>query len=224
MEGITHARAAADGLDEALSEVEEHGWAVLAGSLHSLLAHARPAGWQSVSLRPGDPQVAQLRAVARDAARKNSMSARTGLGAQPLHTDGAHLLEPPDLIALTSSQQHPAATLVWHAARSAVPWDDLRNGVFRVWDGRRHRYLVAFEDGRITFDPCCMEPLDTRSRRVVSFFASALEESERFVWDQDPSTVLLLDNRQSLHAREAVNPRDPPRVLQRLALRRLGAS
>lgn len=147
------------------------------------------------------------------------MSARTGMEAQPLHTDGAHLKQPPDLIALAASRPHPAATRVWVSHRSVVPWEDLRHGVFRAFDGRRHRYLVATDGARIAFDPCCMEPLDSRARRVVDFFSSAFHESERFGWDTDSPMVLLIDNQYTLHAREAVGPTDPPRLIQRIAFR-----
>lgn len=205
---------------EALMVLAERGWASLQGSLQDVTDYARKTGWQPVALRQGDGVVTELRAVASSRAHPNSISSRTGMGAQPLHTDGAHLKKPPDLVALESGTSHRAATRLWVAGGSDIPWDDVRHGVFRVSDGMAVRFSVAAADNWLRYDPCCMTPMDERSRRAARFFESMYEDSMRHEWRRSTPEVLLIDNRRTLHAREAVDPADPPRRLTRAAFRR----
>ncbi len=201
-------------------ELTQRGWASFGGTLDDVTEYALKTGWQAVALRRGDDVVTDLRAVTAAEARQNSISSRTGLGAQPLHTDGAHLETPPDLVALASLYSHRASTRLWASNGANAPWDDLRHGVFRVSDGTVGRYRLAVDGDSIRFDACCMTPLDERSRRVVRFFRTALDTAYRHQWIRNTPEVLLIDNRRTLHAREAVNPADPPRHLTRIAFRR----
>lgn len=205
-------------LIKALSEVRLHGWASFLGTIDGFAEFAAMADWEPVALRRGDPPVATLRAVTADCARARSISSGTGLGAQPLHTDGAHLHAPPHIVALAATGKHRAATRLWTATRNNVPWDDVEQGVFRVSDGRARWHRSAGVKHAIRFDPCCMTPLDGPSRRLTQFFRSAFEEAHRHEWNSDAPTVLLIDNQRVLHAREAVDPADPPRLLTRLAV------
>jgi alpha-ketoglutarate-dependent taurine dioxygenase len=204
-------------VSQALAELPERGWVVFSGGLEDVSEYAEREGWKPVTLRRGDEVVSDLRSVGTAEARPNSMSSRTGLGAQPLHTDGAHLAYPPDVVALAAASSHRAATRLWASHGADAPWDDLRHGVFRVSDGRAHRHRFAADGDSIRFDPCCMTPLDARSRRVTGFFQRALKQSDRHQWAGDGPEVLLIDNRRTLHAREAVDPADPPRHLARIA-------
>lgn len=204
---------------EALLELSQRGWASFGGTLDVVSGYARRAGWEAVALRRGDDVIADLRPVGVADAVPNSMSSRTGMGAQPLHTDGAHLQAPPDVVALASMRRHRTSTRLWSLHGANVPWDDLRHGVFRVSDGRVRQHCFAGEGDSIRFDPCCMTPLDRRSRRVVDFFENAMNAADQHRWSRVEAEVLLIDNRRTLHAREAVDPAGPPRHLKRIAFR-----
>lgn len=207
-------------IGEALIELTQRGWASFGGTLEDVTDYARETGWQAVALRRGDDVITKLRAVTAAEARPNSISSRTGMGAQPLHTDGAHLETPPDVVALASACSHRASTRLWTSNGANAPWDDLRHGVFHVSDGTVRRYCFAGDGTSIHFDPCCMTPLDERSRRVVRFFRTAFDTAYQHQWNRKTPEVLLIDNRRTLHAREAVDPADPSRHLSRIAFRR----
>jgi hypothetical protein len=204
----------------ALIELTQRGWASFGGTLEEVTDYARKTGWQAVALRRGDDVITDLRAVTAAEARPNSISSRTGMGAQPLHTDGAHLETPPDVVAFASTCSHRASTRLWTSNGANAPWDDLRHGVFRVSDGTVRRLRFAGDGNSIRFDPCCMIPLDGRSRRVVRFFRTAFETAYRHQWSRNTPEVVLIDNRRTLHAREVVDSADPPRHLTRIAFRR----
>lgn len=211
-------------ISEALIVLMQRGWASCGGTLEDVTDYAQDAGWRAVALRRGDEVITDLRAVTVAEARPNSISSRTGMGAQPLHTDGAHLETPPDVVALVSACSHRASTRLWTSNGADTPWDDARHGVFRVSDGTARRYRFAGDGESIRFDPFCMTALDERSRRLVRFFRRAYETAYRHQWSRNAPEVLLIDNRRTLHAREAVDPADPPRHLARIAFRRPEAS
>jgi len=207
-------------IEKAVANLTHRGWASFTGTLEQVTDYAKRAGWETVPLRRGDPAVSDLRPMSVAKARANSMSSRTGIGPQPLHTDGAHLKNPPHVIALESTRAQSAGTRLWSANCSDVPWGDLRHGIFRVSDGRSWWHALAADNGAIRFDPCCMIALDERARRAVRFFASIRKSGQRHEWRADAPEVLLIDNRRALHAREAVDPADPERHLRRIAFRR----
>lgn len=199
------------------TDLGTRGWACFRGTVEDVLAVGQERGWNPVPIRRGDPILTELRPLTSKQAHPNSHSSRVGLGAQPLHTDGAHLDEPPDLVALVADRSHPTPTLVWVNDARRAPLEDLEHGVFAVSDGCRRFSRVAYERGRIRFDPFCMTPGDARARRVVEFFGSVRADCYVHRWSENISKVLLLDNRRTLHARGAVAAEGPPRRLQRVA-------
>ena len=86
------------------------------------------------------------------AAHPRSLSAEYGLGQQPLHTDGAYLADPPNIVALVSSRPSPTATQVWAAGAqagknqgSAGPSPAaFEHGMFLVHNGRDSFFAPAF--------------------------------------------------------------------------------
>src|SRR3546814_8979331 len=129
--------------DTAAPRLTRHPWVSFPGTLEDVIDRARRLGWEAVSMRDGDPPVSELRPVPADRARPNSLSSRTGLGAQPLHTDGAHLERPPDVIALASPGAHPTSTRLLALHQSVSPLEDLRPGVFSVSGGRARFHAMA---------------------------------------------------------------------------------
>ena len=94
----------------------------------------RPSGWAEVRPSPGDAPVSVLRPAEASAAHPRSLSAPYGLGQQPLHTDGAHLPDPPDIVVLISSHPEPDADAGCGTARRAKA-------------GRPSRLATAFATG-----------------------------------------------------------------------------
>jgi hypothetical protein len=196
------------------------GWVTTSGDLDTFRVMARLTGWREVSLRTGDPVVSILRPLTSDEARANSLSERYGLGAQPLHTDGAHHAMPPDIVAFYSATPNATPTKLWTVAIEpdrAVPWPAVRNGTFLVAGGRGSFYTTA-EHGyrRLSYDPGCMTPCDQRARIVADYFQAALEDAQSHDWTTSDQ-LLLVDNTRTLHARAAVSPGDDARELRRAA-------
>src|SRR3546814_20185156 len=119
--------------DTAAPRLTRHPWVSFPGTLEDVIDRARRLGWEAVSMRDGDPPVSELRPVPADRARQNSLSSRTGLGAQPLHTDGAPLERTPDVIALDSPGTHTPSTMLIALTPSAYPLQHLRPGTFSIY-------------------------------------------------------------------------------------------
>ena len=148
-----------------------------------------------------------------------SLSAHFGLDAQPLHTDGAHLRHPPEVIALHSTTPNRTPTLLWSPTeRGMTPWlpEFAQVGVFTVRNGRDSFLASAAEGAHVRFDPVCMSPADDSARQTVAYFAAL--EPVSVEWDR-PDMFLLFDNRKCLHARAAVEAGDEERQLERRTYR-----
>ena len=147
------------------------------------------------------------------------MSARVGLGQQWLHTDGAHLLRPPEVILLATRTVSTTATRIWSGVVRGtavgsiiqIPPEDARLGVFTVHDGR-DSFLASAWDGFLRVDPGCMTPADGYARSAESYFQQL--PTFDFEWDE-PDKLLLIDNHNCLHGRATVTEGDQGRVLER---------
>ena len=205
-------------LAHALETAQALGWAVLDATLSGCLAEAHDLGLDAVPTRPGYSAVTSLSAVERERAHPASLSATTGLGVMPLHTDGAYLREPPDFTLLEAVRVDPMEdTLLWHFSNSDVS-DDALHGVFAV-SGRGAPFAAHAIDsvGRIRFDPVCMRPRDRMARRAASWLSERVEDAHRHSWASRPGSVLVVDNRMTLHGRAAVT-QGSSRELRRLML------
>ncbi|NEW75477.1 TauD/TfdA family dioxygenase [Streptomyces rapamycinicus] len=206
-------------LEDLLNESRVRGWAACQGTLDQVKLDAAMLGWAEVPIRRGGPAVATLRPVDPAEAAPNSLSARYGKGAQPLHTDGAHLPLPPDIVILTSAAPSTTPTCLWSRKRysgfiGGLP-DFVQHGVFLVSSGNDSFFTTAVEGGRLRYDPGCMMPCDARSRQAVQFFQEKEGSVVEHQWDK-PNQVLLIDNRRVLHARgSAIH--EPQREIQRIS-------
>jgi hypothetical protein len=199
------------------------GWAVGSGDVESIRKQAASLDWVEVAPRRGDPTVSVLRPVTASAAHPSSLSAVYGLGQQPLHTDGAHLLLPPDLLVFIS--EHPSATptQLWRpgifgAGPVTMPAAALGHGMFLVSNGRDSFYAPARSGSRFRYDPGCMTPCDARAREVQTYFEHESSRASVHEWSA-AGQVLVVDNRRALHARPAVADGDVDRELTRIAFR-----
>jgi hypothetical protein len=213
---------------EALSAAAQaKGWASGLGDVESIRVQAASLGWVEVAPRHGDPTVSVLRPVTASAAHPSSLSAVYGLGQQPLHTDGAHLQVPPDLLVFIS--ERPSATptqllrpSILRRSRGSMTPDALRHGMFLVRNGRDSFYAPALSGSGYRYDPGCMAPCDARAREVQRYFEQESSRTSAHEWTA-VDQVLVVDNRQALHARSAVADGDLDRELTRIAFR-IGAA
>ncbi|OJX70203.1 MAG: hypothetical protein BGO95_04190 [Micrococcales bacterium 73-13] len=93
----------------------------------------------------------------------------------------------------------------------------MREGVFVV-RGNGFSFLAsAYSGRRFRFDPVTMSPGDQMARQAVAWFQEQRDMAVIHQWDQEEQ-LLFIDNRQALHAREAVVTDSETRVLGRLSL------
>lgn len=206
-------------LSDLVAEARLAGWASGTALMPSLQAAIALHGWTARPNRSGGPVVDVLTPVRREHARTSSLSAMSGIGAQPLHTDGAHSRNPPDIVVLAAPKRSDVSTMVWKLPRHGLPAQiltDLQHGLFLVSSGGNSFLAPALESGRLRYDPGCMSPADERARRVRDFFADALGSATAHRWDS-PGDVLVINNRTALHARDDAAA-EPERALHRIAI------
>jgi hypothetical protein len=170
-----------------------------------------------------------LRPVTESAAHPNSLSAVHGLGQQPLHTDGAHLQVPPDVLVFIAERPSATPTQLWRPdapGRRSGPLTmspaALDHGMFLVRNGRDSFYASAQSESGYRYDPGCMTPRDARAREVHEYFEQQSSRACVHKWSA-AYQVLVVDNRRALHARSAVADGDLDRELTRIAFR-IGAA
>jgi hypothetical protein len=207
----------------AVAEARRQGWVELDGALDDLVDSAIGLGAEIVPTRPGDPAIGLLRPVAQESSQRASLSATYGLGAFPLHTDGAHLRRPPDVVFLerdSGADAQGVATLLFRLRASTVggdTWEAMHQGVFCIGRGRDRFLGVARADEALRFDPGCMRPLDPAARLVRRFFERSLDAAIRYTWES-VGKILVLDNTSVTHARDPA-PQHSRRCLRRVMLR-----
>lgn len=206
---------------EAWSSATVHGWAECAASL-AQIAPAVGCGFVSLPTRPGDPEIGRLEARSTEHARLSSLSGRYGRGQFPLHTDGAHLRNPPDATLIEFDQSTSTAPTWLYALRpddaDASLQVALDHGVFDIGMGSSVWLGPARSDGRIRFDPVAMRPRDPLAHLVVRFFETAVETSTTTYCSKGHGMTLVIDNRQTLHGRSEVQA-GQTRTARRLMLR-----
>lgn len=194
------------------------GWQLGSGSVVQVRSEARSLGWTEVPVRRGDPSVTTLRPSSRGQAHPNSLSSRYGTDAQPLHTDGAHLIRPPDVVVLICETTSSVPTRLWRLWRVATSRDVIpvymRHGVFLVNSGHDSFFATACSGGRIRYDPGCMTPCDERARQTAARFDKGARSAVDHNWSE-PGMMLVIDNRTALHGRASAVS-EPGRELHRI--------
>lgn len=204
-------------LAKVLKQLDRQGFAAASGTVRAAQMAILIGGMKLRAEKDG-AQTSTLRPYSAEDAPPRSLSAVYGLRAQPLHSDGAHLPEPPDVIVLHAATPSPTATVVWPMTVTDVP-EEVRFGVFTVHGNGVTFLASAYQGGRLRFDPVAMTPGDALARQTVEFFESRREEAHVHEWTE-PDTLLFIDNRKSLHARNAVEVDADSRELTRLAFDR----
>lgn len=207
-------------LQELWQRARDVGWAVGSGHLALYESEAKTLGWMGTSTRKGDPQSVTLRPQRREEAHPRSISAVHGLETQPLHIDGAHMPDPPDVVILYAERPNETPTRVCNV-RAKLPGssftrDALDHGVFLVGLGPQAFLATALDMGGLRYDPAVMAPADNRARHARDYLAGLSDDFVEHEW-KEGGMVLVLDNRSVLHGRSALSPNDTDRALTRQA-------
>lgn len=211
-------------LADAVSAARRFGWVEWAGSVKQALGSFTSADAEVVPTRRNDGPIGTLRPTDPRDAKPSSLSAIYGLRSFPLHTDAAHLRQPPDVVLLEAS---PGAgtdctpTLLWRPEELPTDVADaFDHGVFVVGRGRGAFQAHARCSTRLRYDPGCMRAQDGRARLLSEYLRAAHSDAHRHYWRM--GTTLVLDNTRVLHGRDTVTARSGGRELRRLMLRGVG--
>ena len=223
MEGTRHPYGVLVKFADLVTGAQRDGWIAATGDIETIRRQAAAHGWSEIPIRRGDQPVSVLKPVQPDSAHPRSLSAQYGLGDQPLHTDGAHMARPPDIVVLVVSGPSQTPTRLWAYDRMTRRREDpprtaFSHGMFLVHTGRDSFYAPVLAGGRWRYDPGCMTPCDARARQVDDYLAAQLASAWTWQWTQ-AGQLLVIDNRSVLHARAAVAVGDEDRELTRVAFR-----
>jgi hypothetical protein len=197
-------------LESMLSELRARGWCFTRPD--SAMAPAAIVGALGPALPSrGGTGYFDLVPSRRESAPFASMSAITGTGEQPMHTDAAYHPLPPRYIALqclepgeASCPTHVWALDVWRLKRDRPRILTQPNWVARG-GGRAPFYCSVMEvqngEARVRFDPLCMRTLHEcdQASREANEILSAYSRPFAFEWER--GALLLIDNWRCLHAR-----------------------
>jgi alpha-ketoglutarate-dependent taurine dioxygenase len=203
-------------LDDAIAAAFAQGWTTCAIPLDSVRWTVL---WKGVGVptRRDGPAIGILEPQTPEQAHPRSLSAKYGLAAFPLHTDGAHLERPPDLTILEAASETEIPTLLYDLGSARLPNDlehALLNGVFSVGGGTSSFYAHAIDQhGLVRYDPGCMFPVDPTARAASAWLAEASASATEHYWK--PGESLVIANRRCLHGRPDVTE-NPDRTLRRL--------
>lgn len=136
--------------------------------------------------------------------RQNSLSDVYGTGEFPPHSDGAHLVRPPDYLIMRGSRSRKAPTLLWTSGKVLdVLGSDANIAEFAVIRGAR-TFKVRFctvAAGRllIRFNRDTMQPRNRSAANIHSLLREPAIEPVVINWET--TSLLVVDNRTMLHGR-----------------------
>jgi alpha-ketoglutarate-dependent taurine dioxygenase len=141
-------------------------------------------------------------------ANARSLSVMHGLGSFPMHTDGAHRLQPPRFVVLVCASPGrspvPTTLIRFRDLRiSASERTRLEAAPFLVRNGRRSFYSTICSPSRmfIRFDAGCMRPQGSESESSVKLIADRASEVGFTLAHWRMGDVLVIDNWNVLHGR-----------------------
>ena len=180
-------------LNDSFAAAFARGWATCAVPLDS-------ARWMvgleavGVPTRADSPVIGFFEPQTTEQAHLRSLSAKYGLSAFPLHTDGAHLQRSPNLTILEAATETDVPTLLYDLRSARLPPDveqALSNGVFSVGGGTSSFYAhVIDKDGLMRYDPGCMFPVDPNARFGAAWLAAASASATEHHWRSGEALVI----------------------------------
>jgi alpha-ketoglutarate-dependent taurine dioxygenase len=213
------------------AEVVRHGWfkSCVPGAHGDVQSSA-----ERIGMLLGEPIASRSRAVVEllaptpeVKAHAKSLSAAHGLGSFPMHTDGAHRLDPPRFIVLfcASPGINPVPTIL-------VRFNDLRftrsermlldATPFLVRNGKRSFYSTITSASRsfIRFDEGCMVPEDGSGQPLFQTITQRCRDAPVFSINWKPGDYIVIDNWHVLHGRGVgAAESSPDRGLLRVSVR-----
>lgn len=153
----------------------------------------------------------ELRVVQRDEALPGSMSSLTGAGAQPMHTDGAFMPEPPRYLVFycfnqgTAGRTTRVSVLDPFKTRTPLPaW--LRDMSWIALPNARTGFHCPVIDSvgnveRVRYDPLCMKALRGCGGKMADVLPALEGSAIASTIEWEPRSLLVLDNWRCLHAR-----------------------
>ena len=159
-------------------------------------------------------------------AKPRSLSVVHGLGSFPMHTDGAHRLQPPRFLVLVcaSPGTSPVPTTLTRFGDlqiSASEHASLEASPFLVRNGRRSFYSSICGRSRpfIRYDAGCMVPQGAESEAMARLVARRARNASPTLVSWRSGDVLVIDNWNVLHGR-GVGPAEtsPDRKLLRASV------
>ncbi len=176
------------------------------GSSTTLAEAFQNVGVLRGSRRRGGP-VDRLVPMPTEIARSQSLSARFGSGAFPLHTDGAYLRRPPRLLVLycvRDTERRPTRLLRWDLdPPSAGLLSKLHRETYWFQNGR-HSFLdtiVAPQRGFVRFDSGCMIPATRQASATLVELSTRLSARPCDDVHWVDGMALIIDNWRVLHGR-----------------------
>lgn len=213
-------------LKQLVTRARIHGWVVTEGTIADVEQAIAALQWTvTPNKKRGQPVVETVRPVAAGSARPASMSATTGTGAQPLHTDGAHHVNPPEFVALSVEGETTVPTRLLSLMETErgvrvsvflnIDFVYAQNGLFLVKSGDES-FLDSVMTGysKFRYDPICMSPQDQRARETAEFLHGLDDRAVEHQWT--PGTVLIVANWFVLHGRGDAS-KDSEREMKRIA-------
>jgi hypothetical protein len=177
-----------------------HDPQTVAGAIARLLGHV-------IEGRNGQT-VEVLTPQKQASARTRSLSVVHGLGSFPMHTDGAHRLQPPHFVVLICDTpgSSPVPTTLVRFQDLKISLSErvgLEAAPFLVRNGRRSFYSTIYGRSRpfIRFDEGCMMPLGAESKAVHRLVTERVRTTDPFLVNWHTGDVLIIDNWNVLHGR-----------------------
>lgn len=136
--------------------------------------------------------------------RPNSLSDVYGVGEFPPHSDGAHLVNPPDYLIMKGSRNRKAPTLLWPSSKLIEALgSDAINAQFTVNRGGRTfgARFFTLTAGRLglRFNHDTMKPKNQSATNIHSWLREPEIEPEVIDWAT--TALLVVNNRTVLHGR-----------------------
>lgn len=215
-------------VSELVKEACEKGWLALqsAGEVGELsielLSLAREIG-RPLAGRGGI--VETLKPIPASNAPPRSLSIVHGTGAFPLHTDGAHLSDPPRFILLACLEPGiaPAPTTLFRFADIGLDdceRSECEHSTFLFRNGCRSFYSSITDRSRpfVRFDSGCMVPTDAASEATLKCISNRVGSLSPYHFEWHCGDILLIDNWQALHGRGATTNSGDGRHLLRVSV------
>jgi alpha-ketoglutarate-dependent taurine dioxygenase len=194
------------------ARVLRDGWLI---STVTAMGHDIGSAAENIAKRLGEPvtgragqTVEPLTPMRQAGAKPKSLSVMHGRGSFPMHTDGAHRLQPPRFVVLVCAS--PGTAPVPTTLRrfqdvqvTAAERARLEAAPFLVRNGRRSFYSTVCSPARpfIRYDAACMIPQDAESEASARLIARRVTEEGFTSVHWQTGDVLIIDNWNVLHGR-----------------------